>query len=688
MLTETDKLNNIFAAKDKYSSDEYIAILEQNLIELAQNQAFSKNQNIENIVSDEIINNKDHFNFDVLNSVQYGVSVVNANSEIIIANNALAEIFDTSATDLIGLKLFSLLHNDHEISKCPVCTGIHKTQRATAEFWNDNIHGFLEVDVDPIFEIAGWEKCSLVTIKDISDRKRIQNDLLLSKKRYEVLFENSHTVMLMVNPFSRRIVKANMAASEFYGYSIETLEKMSVEDINTMPSEQIQVELSNALRKNNNGSAFKHQLSSGEIKTVEIFFGPVCFDGKDLLFAVIHDITANNELFLKLEQTNAQLLIAKHKADESNRLKSAFLANMSHEIRTPLNGILGFAELLSLEKVDDVKRKKFAGIITDSGIKLLNIINDILDLSKIEAGEVKPNMEEFDLVRFFNDIYLFYIERQMQDLKFIFHKPLETTINIISDKTKIFQIVQNLLSNAFKFTKSGQITLEYKIIDNLLIVEVNDTGIGIAKEYQSLIFERFVQLENQNIGIKGTGLGLSIVKSLCKLLNGEIVLSSESEKGSNFKVSLPINPVKEMFFDKAGREIDIVEYKTVELEKLIGTVIIAEDEEINREFFHSTLNKSKLKLYFAKNGVEVIELAHQYPETDLILMDVKMPIINGLEASKIILKDFPDMKIIAHSAYVTKEDLEKNIDAGCIDFLAKPFKINILIDLLNKYLVK
>ncbi len=672
-----ERINALLESKSICGDKEYLENTEALLKEISLISEGHK--------TDNAICNSGNITKDIFNSANFGMAIVSKDSKILMLNKAFADLFKYSISELTGSELYKLFYNSVNISDCPACVSIREYTKAKVEFWDNNIHEFLEVSVDPVSGSETFEECSLVSVRNISERKLIEQELSLSEKRYKALFENRHTVMLLINPVNGEIVNANPAAEKFYGYPVNLLESMNISDLNILTTEEILAEMNRSRKKEKNRFIFRHKLSNGDIRMVEVFSGPVLHDGKELMFSIIHDITEKQKLYQELEDTNSELIKAKHIAERSNQLKSAFLANMSHEIRTPLNGILGFAELLSLENIDDLQRKKYAGIITESGKKLLDIINDILDLSKIEAGEINLNFEEFDVVQLFNDIYLFHLERQIPGLRFDFIKPSAERILIVSDKTRLFQIVNNLLSNAFKFTKKGLISLGYRLSGSELIVDVKDTGIGISNEFQSAVFDRFVQLENSDLGVKGTGLGLSIVKSLCKLLGGDIELYSETGKGSHFKVTIPVNNTlgnQEPSNSNSKPE----KLKMGELKTLIGTVIIAEDEEINREFFYNALNKSDIRIFFAKNGVEVVELAHKYPDADLILMDIKMPILNGLEASKRILKDFPDMKIVAHSAYAREEDLARNIEAGCIDYMSKPFKVNVLIEMLGKYL--
>jgi PAS domain S-box-containing protein len=431
------------------------------------------------------------------------------------------------------------LHNYEKTDNCIVCKGIHLRNNTVREYFEPKLNKYLEISVDPIDIISDYANCSVVTIKDITERKLLEQELEQSEKRYKSIFENSHTVMLLIDPDNGNIISANPAAIDFYGYSKEVLESMKISEINTMGAELIQEEMSKARLFHKNFWHFKHKLSSGEYIDVEVFSGPVYIKDKQLLYSIIHDITEKVQLDKTLKSTNEELFLAKLKAEESDKLKSAFLANMSHEIRTPLNGILGFAELLNHDSVDTQQRKNYAGIIINSGKRLLEIINDVLDLSKIESGSVSLKMERTDLVPFFNEIFLMYAERQKPDLKFKILHPSEDTLYCQIDKTRLFQIVGNLLSNAFKFTENGSIQLEYFIDSENLTVKVSDTGIGIEKQHHGVVFNRFQQVENMITAIKGTGLGLAITKSLCELMGGSISLVSDKNQGAEFTVTIP-----------------------------------------------------------------------------------------------------------------------------------------------------
>jgi PAS domain S-box-containing protein len=615
-------------------------------------------------------------------SINHGIAVVKSNFSILQANRSLCEMFEISKTDILNRKLYSLLHDYEKTDNCIVCKGIHLRNNTAREYFESKLNKYLEISVDPIDIIGDYANCSVVTIKDITERKLLEQELEQSEKRYKSIFENSHTVMLLVDPDDGNIIRANPAAVNFYGYEAQELENFKISNINMLDEAVLKAEISKAQTDQKNYWKLKHIISTGEIKDVELFCGPVLINQKQYIFSIIHDITEQVKLDEALKSTNEELFLAKLKAEESDKLKSAFLANMSHEIRTPLNGILGFAELLNHDSIDNQLRKNYAGIIINSGKRLLEIINDVLDLSKIESGSVNLKMDRVDLVSFFNEIFLMYAERQKPDLKFKVLHPVEDSLYCIIDKTRVFQIVGNLLSNAFKFTEKGSIILEYFIDSEKLIVKVSDTGIGIEKQHHQLVFNRFQQVENKITVLKGTGLGLAITKSLCELMGGSISLVSDQNQGAEFTVTIPSKCKMDVMRDTESNIRP--DFET--LSKIAGKVIVAEDEEINRDFFSSVLSKSKIDFYLAKNGVEALELAHKHQDADLILMDIKMPIMNGIEATKRILERLPNMKIVAHSAYVQREDVERYQMAGCLDFMAKPFKINELINILKKYL--
>jgi len=377
-----------------------------------------------------------------------------------------------------------------------------------------------------------------------------------------------------------------------------------------------------------------------------------------------------------------ELKKAKEKAEESDLLKTEFINNMSHEIRTPMNGILGFSELLINQDVTKEKREFYVKLIKNSGHQLLQIIDDILEISRLGTNKVKVIEEHVNI----NDLLLelfsifepkakenktpLYVEKHLTDK--------ESTI--ITDRTKLNKILSNLLENALKFTNVGNITFGYHLKSEgdkkQLVIYVKDTGVGIAAKDQKMIFKRFSQSGREaSKKVEGLGLGLSIAKENTQLLGGEITVESVKRKGTTFFVSIPYKPV----------------FTTIETEKLKEktTILIAEDEEVNYLYLHTLIKdvfNLNCNLIHAKNGQEAIDICKSNTTIDFILMDLKMPVLSGYKAATEIKKVRPTIPIIAQTAYSTKQEQQKAIAAGCTDFISKPISKDELYKLLNKFL--
>ncbi|MBN1119137.1 MAG: PAS domain S-box protein [Bacteroidales bacterium] len=401
----------------------------------------------------------------------------------------------------------------------------------------------------------------------------------------------------------------------------------------------------------------------------------------------IQGILGNYHDISERKTAEQQLILAKAKAEESDRLKTAFLQNMSHEIRTPMNAIMGFSELLVRNYNDKPKLEKFSNIINQRCNDLLVIIEDILDIAKIESGQLSVTIENCNLNALFAELQLFFTEQQLKLQKQHIILNLKAYCNpngsiILTDKVKLKQIFINLIGNAFKFTNSGMIEGGCQFDDNNnLIFYVSDTGIGIPSEKQQFIFDRFAQVEqttNRQYG--GTGLGLSIVKGLVELLGGRIWLESEVGRGSTFYFTIPHKSNSTL-----GNAPIIIEEKTFETFLHNKTILVVEDDAYNAAFIKEILSETGLDVLYAQYGNEAVQIASTHA-IDLVLMDIRLPDISGYEATRQIKRQKPDLKIIAQTAYAASEDKQKALDAGCIDYISKPLKSKMLLSLLNKHL--
>lgn len=390
----------------------------------------------------------------------------------------------------------------------------------------------------------------------------------------------------------------------------------------------------------------------------------------------------------ELMQTNEELYVAKEKVEESDRLKTEFLQNISHEIRTPMNGILGFSRLLNAKNISPGKKKNYINIIQNSGNQLLRIIDDILEISSLETKQVKLSETEVCLNDFLLNLFsIFDIKAKENKTPLYLKKGLsdvESTIFI--DETKLNKILGNLLENALKFTNTGHIEFGYQLKNNSLEIFVKDSGIGINPGMHQKIFERFSQEEKElskNVG--GLGLGLSIAKENTELLGGKITLKSEKNKGATFFVVIPYKPVI------PNTEISNSKIPENKNKQYNHTILIVEDEEVNYLYLEALLQDEmniNCNILHAKHGKEAVEICKENTEIEIILMDLKMPVMNGFEATEIIKKLKPNLPIIAQTAYTTSEDKEKAFLAGCNDFISKPINTESFSLLLKNYLIK
>lgn len=389
------------------------------------------------------------------------------------------------------------------------------------------------------------------------------------------------------------------------------------------------------------------------------------------------------------EQKNfeKELIFAKEKAEESDKLKSAFLSNMSHEIRTPMNGILGFSELLKEPGLTGEKQQEYIRIIEKSGARMLNIINDIVDISRIEANLMNVNIKETDINAKIEFIYIFFKPQvEEKGMQLLFKNTLpKKDATIRTDNEKVYSILTNLVKNAIKYSKEGAIEFGYLKKGEFLEFYVKDTGIGIPKDRQSAIFERFVQADiSDKMARQGAGLGLSISKAYVVMLGGKIWVESEEGIGSTFYFTLPYNTAPEEKI--VVRKVVQVQDEKNQIKNL--KILIAEDDVVSEMLITIDVENFSKEILKARNGLEAIEVCRNNPDTDLILMDIQMPVMNGYEATRQIRQFNKEVVIIAHTAFGLSGDREKAIEAGCNDYIAKPIVKAELLALMQKYFNK
>ncbi|MFC2102081.1 response regulator [Bacteroidota bacterium] len=518
--------------------------------------------------------------------------------------------------------------------------------------------------------------------QDITGIRRAEEDLRQSEERYRAVADSAVDAIITLDS-SGLIVGWNRAAEKLFGYSEA---EMGGEPVTLIMPESSQKQHHDGINRIQQGEderiigktvELKGKRKGGEEFPIELSLASWTTDDGKFFTGIIRDITLR-------KNTEEELLKAKVRAEESDKLKSAFLANMSHEIRTPMNGIIGFTQLMEDPDITPEERTSFIDIIKTSSNRLLQVITDIVDISKVESGQTDVDVKEFNIVKLTNEILALYRPKaDAKKLSLEIVSRLNTSeTNISSDPDKLHQALCHIVDNALKFTSSGGVVLDIDLKNQILVVKIIDTGIGISPDLHERIFDRFRQ-EETDVARKygGTGLGLSLAKSYIEMLGGMIWLTSTPGKGTTFVVEVPVTLEDEPLKEKAQTKEP--EYKAQPFENI--SILIAEDEPDNATYLQMILERLGIELYFAETGEEAVNVCKRHPELSLILMDVKMPVMDGLEATRVIRKFRPDLPIVATTAFAMGSDKERCLAAGCSDYLTKPLRKEILLKTIKKY---
>lgn len=392
-------------------------------------------------------------------------------------------------------------------------------------------------------------------------------------------------------------------------------------------------------------------------------------------------------LFEEINEQKKELISAKIKAEEGDRLKSAFLANLSHEIRTPMNAINGFTDLLINTKLRKEEKIEYLKVIEKSGRNLVSIIDDLIEMSKIESKQIRPNFTSINLESCIAELYetINVTIPKSKEIKLRVIKNLEPAEhNIITDEVKLKQVLVNLVTNAVKFTDKGFVAFGYEINEKkkIILFKIEDTGYGIDKEQHKYIFDRFKRVENdKTILAGGLGLGLAISKAYVEMMGGTITLESEVEKGSVFSFSIPLS------YDKNPKiVVKPINSSEISKENGVGTILIAEDDNLNFLLFQKIIKSKNYNIIRAVNGQEAVDICINNPNINLVLMDIKMPVMDGFEALEKIKAIRPELVIIAQTAYSSNEDEEKIYKAGFYNYITKPIDRERLFEIINEVL--
>lgn len=504
-------------------------------------------------------------------------------------------------------------------------------------------------------------------VRDISEKIERQRQFEEIQQRYTLAFQTSPDA-ITINDIHGNYVEINTGFCEQTGFAREEILGKNSVDLGIWVNAEDRQQMLELLKKEGVVRNFEASFRKKDGSTLVALMTANLMDihGQPHILAVTKVITQQKII----EQ---ELRIAKEKAEENDRLKSAFLANISHEIRTPMNAILGFSELLRFSDYDDNTQKEFIDAIHSSGQHLLSLTNDIVEISKIETTEITPTIELVDIAQLLGEV-----RKQVSlpaavenKISFQFHN---SPLNVHTDPTKLRQILLNLVSNAIKFTDSGQITIHYeKVSDKTISFSVSDTGIGIPEEYQDLVFDRFRQVPiDRNIQRRGSGLGLSITKAYVELLGGWIGLSSVPGEGSTFHFTIKdFNftqaPVRESIDSRSDvRPSDKAHHKNSNFK-----ILVVEDDDVNYRLLQRLLENWGFDHERAINGQEAAQMGVQ-ARFQLILMDIALPKMSGIDALEQIRRHRRDVPIIAQTAHALQEEIDKFAAAGFDDYITKP----------------
>ena len=522
----------------------------------------------------------------------------------------------------------------------------------------------------------------IAVFEDVSHEIGVKEKLEQTEKDYMQIFE-SMTDMFMV--IELVYDKNNKAVDWYYRQVNPAHEKL----VNKSKSEMIDqtaktlfgtiedywLETYDMVDKS--GTAIRFENYS---KQVNKYFNILAWKIKPHTIAVLFsDVTERFNKEEIINNQNKKLRKAEEKAKENEALKSAFLSNMSHEIRTPLNAILGFSSLLNRENISIEQRKKYVDLIQLGGSRLLRILTDVADMSKLDTKQFSLIYDSCNLNTLIRNLVAQFklTADQVHNHMDVDFGLSDSESELLTDETRLMQIFSNLIVNALRYTKNGTITIGYVLEGDTLQLFVKDTGIGIAKKHHKTIFDRFVQVKNSNCS--GTGLGLSIIKEIIELMAGEIWVESAKGQGAEFYFNLP-------YLKGLNANINLAKGVKKDVKKENPTILIAEDEHINFLYLEALFEDLPFNIIHAKNGLEAVEMATKHPNISMIFMDLRMPKKNGAQAVKDIRKTKSKIPIIALTAYAMEDDNKKLLNEGFDALLTKPFSKDEITTLIKKHL--
>jgi PAS domain S-box-containing protein len=643
--------------------------------------------------------------FKTFSSIATEGVMIHTNGIIRDANLAFANLLGYSdPNELIGKNGLEIVSFTAE-SRPIVSDHFERRSEETFDVEIVNLKGeFIPVETRGLGIIYKGQESNLVYIRDITERIRSQKALRESEENFRILFDENPLPTVLSEIPSGKIAFVNKMMATSMRLEPKDIIGRVAEELGFLRTPGDQEKLTKMISTQGfvDNLEIGKNLPDGSEGTDLVFMRLLTINGKLYCLTVVHDITGrkkveqllqekNKEIEVQneeyqqlneeLSQTNKELRNARDRAEESDRLKSAFLTNMSHEIRTPMNGILGFSELLKEPNLSGKDKQDLISIIETSGARMLNIINDLIDISKIEAGQMEVLFSPTNVNEQIDYIYTFFKpEAEQKGIHFSVKTPQSEHESIIkTDKAKLNSILINLVKNAIKFTDKGYIEFGYNVEApqlSALKFYVKDTGIGVPANRHHAIFDRFVQADiSDTRAFQGAGLGLSISKAYVEMLGGKIWFESAEGRGSAFYFTIPLSTVSE----ETGH-FEIETPKVIHDRQIKDLkILIVEDDKASEMLISMVVKKLSKEVLKVHTGQKAVEACRSNPDIDLVLIDIKMPGMDGYEATRQIRQFNKKVVIIAQTAFALIGDREKALEAGCNDYISKPTKKDLLL---------
>ena len=595
-----------------------------------------------------------------------GLTMVDCDDNITFVNGKFCEMTGYTPKELIGQKSIEFLFNDensvflNERNKVRA-TGLKETYEIQLLTKNKRLL-WVRISGSPVFNEQGVFAGSIGVFENIQEAKQKEQTILLQGSAL-----NATANAIVITDINGTIEWVNPSFTTLTGYTLPEAQGKNPSQL--VKSGHHPAEFYNHLwttilsgiswkgemiNRKKDGSLYVEEQSVTPIKNGE---------GK-----ITHFVAIKSDISER-KKAEKELMAAKEKAETNDRLKTAFINNISHEVRTPLNAILGFSQLITREDLSPEEKENFYSMIRSASERLINTITDYIDISLITSGTIPVSCTSFDPKELLSQL-----KNEFEPS--CIHKNLDLTVKtkntpaapLFSDRDLLYKSLAHLLDNAVKFTHLGSVEIGFDSSEDCCEFFVKDTGIGIAEEALQGIFDNFFQVETSNTrGYEGSGLGLSIARGLTRTMGGDIRVESQVGQGTTFFLDLPLTP-------GSSRLSAPEEKKEILKSDMCQTILIAEDDDSNLFYIQTLLRKTRLVIFKAKNGKEAVDLCLTHPEISLVLMDMKMPVMDGQEATRLIKMQRPDVVIIAVTAFGMSGDEQRFLDAGCDDYLPKPIK--------------